>query len=337
MLLHILYIYGVYNLDSEIKSIDQSIDQSINRSIQEWGSAESCQRKETEVQAIPAIQMWWRQRWFQRGEPESKEGSSQSKGKCVLYSPFTFHHHLLVQGRPVFLSSSIFDLVPCLPSVGTSSCLPLRCPSISFSVGLCSFSQTPPVSTISHRCGCVLASSSGQTTLVFCFLGTFQQVLRVLPSWCLHSWCGPTWSSLLPISTSSFRLNWVCSHLSSLQPNILSRTSLLVWWLFCRLCLSTPRASSYRTSLRILPSTSSTRYVFYCWHQPVNLPHLWTVTRGIWRMSLWAVQHQQSLLLCLYHLWGSASITSLFCWSSAHASQTQLSMFPGLPPLHHES
>ena len=36
----------------------------------------------------------------------------------------TFLDHLLVQGRPVFLSSSIFDLVPCLQLVGTSSCLP---------------------------------------------------------------------------------------------------------------------------------------------------------------------------------------------------------------------
>ena len=39
--------------------------------------------------------------------------------------------HLLVQGRPVFQSSSIFDLVPCLQSVGISSCLPVCCPSIS--------------------------------------------------------------------------------------------------------------------------------------------------------------------------------------------------------------
>ena len=205
----------------------------------------------------------------------------------------SFLDHLLVQDRPVFLSSSIFDIVPCLQSVGTSSCLPFRCPSISFSVGLGSSAQKLLVSAISNRCGCVLASSIGQTTLVFCFLGTLQQVLRALPSWCLHLWCGPTWSSLLPISTSSFRLNWVCSHLSSLRTNILSCTSLLVWWLFWRHCLSIPRASSYCTSPRILPSTSSTRYVFYCWHQPANLPHLWTVTRGIWRMSLWAVQHQQ--------------------------------------------
>ena len=94
----------------------------------------------------------------------------------------TFLDHLIEQGRSVFLSSSIFDLVPCLQSVGTSSCLHLRCPSISFSVGLCSFSQKPLVSAISHICGCVLASSSGQTTLVFCFLGTFQHVLRVLPT-----------------------------------------------------------------------------------------------------------------------------------------------------------
>ena len=129
----------------------------------------------------------------------------------------TFLDHLLVQGRPVFESSSIFGLVPCLQSVGISSCLPVCCPSISFSVGLGSFSQRPLVLAILHRCGWVLASSSDQTTLVFCFPGKFQQVLRVPPSWCLHFWCGPTWSSLLPISTSSFLLNLVCSHLSSLR------------------------------------------------------------------------------------------------------------------------
>ena len=88
---------------------------------------------------------------------------------CIL----TFLDHLLVQGRPVFESSSIFGLVPCLQSVGISSCLPVCCPSISFSVGLGSFSQRPLVLVILHRCGWVLASSSGQTTLVFCFPGKF--------------------------------------------------------------------------------------------------------------------------------------------------------------------
>ena len=94
----------------------------------------------------------------------------------------TFLDHLLVQGRPVFESSSIFGLVPCLQSVGISSCLPVCCPSISFSVGLDSFSQRPLVLAILHRCRWVLASSSGQTTLVFCFPGKFQQVLRGPPS-----------------------------------------------------------------------------------------------------------------------------------------------------------
>ena len=98
----------------------------------------------------------------------------------------TFLDHLLVQGRPVFESSSIFGHVPCLQSVGISLCLPVCCPSISFSVGLGSFSQRPLVLAILHRCGWVLASSSGQTTLVFCFPGKFQQVLREPPSRCLH-------------------------------------------------------------------------------------------------------------------------------------------------------
>ena len=88
----------------------------------------------------------------------------------------TFLDHLLVQGRPVLVLSSIFDIVPCLQSVGISSCLPVCCSSISFSVGLCSSSQKPLVLAMLHRCDCVLASSSSQITSVFCFLGTLQQV-----------------------------------------------------------------------------------------------------------------------------------------------------------------
>ena len=76
----------------------------------------------------------------------------------------TFLDHLFVQGRPLFQSSSIFDIVPCLRSVGTTSCLPLCYPSISFSVDLCSFSQKLLVAAISYRCGWVFASSSGLTT-----------------------------------------------------------------------------------------------------------------------------------------------------------------------------
>ena len=70
--------------------------------------------------------------------------------------------------------------MPCLLSVGIYSYLPAYCPSISFSVRLCSFSQKPLVLATSYRCGCFLASNSGHTTLVFCFLRKFQQVLRPL-------------------------------------------------------------------------------------------------------------------------------------------------------------
>ena len=51
-----------------------------------------------------------------------------------------------------------------MSSVRISSCLPVCCPSIPFSADLCSFSPELPVLAISHRCGSVLASSSGQTT-----------------------------------------------------------------------------------------------------------------------------------------------------------------------------
>ena len=84
-----------------------------------------------------------------------------------MFSPFlTFLDHLLAQGRPLFASSSIFDIVPYLQSVDMSSCLPVCCPSISLLVGLCSCSQKLLVAAFLHRCGWVLASSSGHTTLV---------------------------------------------------------------------------------------------------------------------------------------------------------------------------
>ena len=88
---------------------------------------------------------------------------SKSSRTCSL----TFLDHLLVQARPFFQSSSIFDLVPCLQSVGISSCLPLCFPFVCFSVDFCFFSQKLLVAAILHRCGWVLASSSGQTTFVF--------------------------------------------------------------------------------------------------------------------------------------------------------------------------
>ena len=59
----------------------------------------------------------------------------------VAHHVFTFLDHLFVQGRPLFQSSSSFDIVPCLQLVGISSCLRLCCHSISFSVDLSSFTH----------------------------------------------------------------------------------------------------------------------------------------------------------------------------------------------------
>ena len=100
--------------------------------------------------------------------------------ECLTY--LTFLDPLLVQGRPLFESSSISDIVPCLQSVGISSSLRLGGPSISFSADLYSFSPKLPGLAISHRCGSVLVSSSGHTTLVFCFPEKLQHVLRAPPS-----------------------------------------------------------------------------------------------------------------------------------------------------------
>ena len=124
------------------------------------------------------------------------------------YHLLTFLDHLLMQCRPLFQSSSIFDIVPCLQSVVISSCLPLCFHSISFSLDLCSFSQKLLVAAISHRYGWVLASSSGQTTLGFVFQESFNRFY--VCSFLMSSFL--MWPNLvfpLPISTSSFQQNLV--------------------------------------------------------------------------------------------------------------------------------
>ena len=63
---------------------------------------------------------------------------------------------------------------------------PCMLSSIPFSVGLGSSSQKTLVLVILHRCGWIVASSSGQTTLV---------------------WCCPTWSSHLPTQHPGF--GWI--------------------------------------------------------------------------------------------------------------------------------
>ena len=114
------------------------------------------------------------------------------------------------------ITSIISHIVPCLQSVGISSCLPLCCPSVSFSVDLCSFSQKRLVLAISHRCGCVLALSSGQTTLVFVFQESFNMFM--FTSFLMSYF--PMWSDLIfplaqryvydiPNSTSP----WLCRHI----------------------------------------------------------------------------------------------------------------------------
>ena len=145
------------------------------------------------------------------------------------FSPFSpFLTISLCSANHYFSNPVFFDSVPCIQSVGIFSILPLCCPSISFSVNLCSVSQNLLVLAISHRCGCIITLSSGQTTLVICFSRKCKQVLCALPSRCLNFLCDPIWSSLLLISTYSFRLNLVCFHLSLLQRHIQKRMSLPV-------------------------------------------------------------------------------------------------------------
>ena len=97
--------------------------------------------------------------------------------------------------------------------------------------------------------------------IVFCFPGKFQQVLRGPSSWCLHFWCGPTWSSLFSLAHLDILISAEFSFLSSF---------------------------------------------------------------------FFTAQHYEPYVI-------AGLMIVLNCWSSAHDSQTQLSMFPGLPPLSHES
>ena len=135
----------------------------------------------------------------------------------------------------------MFGLVPCLQPVGISSCLPLSYPTISFSVDL-RLPATYSISDSTQRCSRV---NQWPHNCYVLFPGQFQLVSCVPPSWC-HFWCGPTVSSQLSMSTSSFCLSRVWYRLSFVRPTIQDRMSLLVSWLFWRLFVSIPQPSSYR-------------------------------------------------------------------------------------------
>ena len=99
--------------------------------------------------------------------------------KFLTFLPFL--DHLLVQVQPLF-ESSIFYLVPSQLVLTVSfSCLPLCCPSISFSVDLCSFSQKLLVCDFAQMWLCSHLKKC-QTTLVFCFIRKFQPVICAPPS-----------------------------------------------------------------------------------------------------------------------------------------------------------
>ena len=70
----------------------------------------------------------------------------------------------------------------------------------------------PETSSLSDFTQMWLRSRLKQWPNHFCFLGKFQQVLRPPPSWCLHFWCDPTWSSLLPIMLHFYRAIFLTSQ-----------------------------------------------------------------------------------------------------------------------------
>ena len=160
----------------------------------------------------------------------------------------------------------------------------------------------PETCAISHRCGCVLASSSGQTTLVFCFPGKFQHVLR-----------GFLMSSFLMWSNMVFPL----AHLNIL---ISAEFSLFSSFFFTAqhsetYVIAGLMTLSFNSTVIFLSDiTPNTSFHFIHPNSIILLtsacepPSLENSDPMYLMMSLWAVQHQQYLLWFLYHLWGSASI-----------------------------
>ena len=68
-----------------------------------------------------------------------------------------------------------------------------------------------------------------------------------------------------------------------------------------------------------------------------SLDHLLVQSRPFFSHPVCSILCDVFSQLVFLHVSLSASILSLFCRSSARASQIQLSMFPGLPPPPHES
>ena len=86
---------------------------------------------------------------------------------------FYFCHLSCTRPRPLSLSSSTFCHMPYLLSIGISSHLSLRYPSISVFLHLCSISQILLASANLHRFQCFIISGSGQTTSIVSFRGHF--------------------------------------------------------------------------------------------------------------------------------------------------------------------
>ena len=99
---------------------------------------------------------WW---WF-----------STALRTFVLFSPFSSFLTISLCRAGHYCSNPVFSILCHVfsQSVFLHVFLYVIPPSL-FSADLCSFSQKLLVLAVSQRCGCVLASSSGQTTLVFLF------------------------------------------------------------------------------------------------------------------------------------------------------------------------
>ena len=162
--------------------------------------------------------------------------------------------------------------MPCLQSVGISSCLSLCCSSISFSLDLCSISQKLRVSVISNICDCVLASNSGQISLVCCFPGKNQKIyMRLLPGIFISDVVQPG----LPSCPSQH------PHFGSIQFALIFLFYGPTFITMCH-CWSGDCFEDFVFQFHgHLPIAHypgyffppSTRFLFYCWHQPVNLNH----------------------------------------------------------------
>ena len=157
--------------------------------------------------------------------------------------------------------------MPFLQSVGISSCLLVCCPAIPFFARpLFLFPETYSLSDFAQM-GCVVASSSGQTTSEFCFPGKFQRIVSTgftSASFLMSSFL--MWSNL----SSLAHLTILISAEFSLLPSFIFTAQHCEPYVIAGLMIVLKIVYFYSSGIflshitRLLRSTSSTRFLSYC-------------------------------------------------------------------------